>query len=94
MTEKEFSIKKEETLYTIKPLMRCFGIKDFDYQQDEKGNEVLVIEGTKINCSFNSCMATKIEALGYIIINFYCKHRSLGQFQTQTQNIIMKHWQK
>ena len=85
--------KRKEVLKEIKPYCDLFKIADYDYFiNTEAGGEVLKLNDTYIGCSCNSISAVIDEVMGYIIINFYCKNRSLGAFRTQTMNEIKRYW--
>ena len=49
-------------------------------------------DGQRIGCSGNSEGSSFYEAVGYVIIKRYCKWRSLGAFEKQTQNYIKRYW--
>lgn len=86
--------KRLEVLKAIKPICDVFGIKDYDYIVKNDGQkETLVVEGTKIGCSFNSIYAVKQELIGWIFIVMW-RQRSLGAFDTQVKNVIKRHWIK
>lgn len=93
MREMEYLNKKRlQVLETIKPICEAYGIKEYDYLVSEKGqSEILVIYDTKICCSSNSIGAIIQELTGYIFIMLW-RERHLGAFQTQTKNVIMRHW--
>jgi len=84
--------KRQCVLETIEPICKAFDIKDYDYVVDEQGRERLVVEGQAIGCSHNSIMATVDELIGYIFVNHYAEHRSLGAFEKQTLNAIKRYW--
>lgn len=86
--------KRLEVLGAIKPICEAFGINDYDYIVKNDGqNETLVVEGTKIRCSFNSIHAVKQELIGYIFVGMW-QQRSLGAFETQVKNVIRRYWIK
>ncbi|MGL4982897.1 MAG: hypothetical protein ACRC4W_08610 [Treponemataceae bacterium] len=91
MEKEEFDKKRKDVIEGIEPLMKAFDV-EFDYILDEKGNEFLIIQDTKINCSFNSLEAIKIEALGYFFIENYCRRMSIGRFQKSVIKVITRHW--
>jgi hypothetical protein len=85
--------KRIQVLEEIKPICEVFGIKDYDYIVYEKNRrETLIINDTSIGCSCNSIDAVVDELIGYIFINRWCRHRSLGAFGTQTKNVIKRYW--
>lgn len=85
--------KRKEVLEEIKPYCEVFGIKNYDYFVNTKtSGEVLKLNDTYIGCTGNSMSAVIDEFIGYIIINRYCKNRSLGAFRTQTMNEIKSYW--
>lgn len=86
--------KRLEVLKEIKPICKAFGIKKYDYIVKNEGQkETLVVEGTKIGCSFNSIHAVKQELIGWIFLAIW-RQRSLGAFDTQVKNVIRQHWIK
>ena len=80
--------KRLKVLQTIKPICEVFNIINYDFTLDE----ILIIEDTKIGCMSNSITAIVDELIGYIFVNIYCRHRSLGAFETQTLNVIKRYW--
>ena len=86
--------KRESVLTSIKPICEVFGIVDYDYLIDATGREKLKLNDTYIGCSGNSVSAVVDELIGYIIIKRYCRNRSLGVFDKQTQNYIKRYWLK
>lgn len=90
--------KRQNVLDRIKPLCELFHIKEYDYiieEESETGyfpDEYLVLDGQKIGCCGNSVESSFCEVFGYLIINRYCKWRSLGAFDTQTKNYIKRYW--
>ena len=85
--------KRIEALHTIKPYCDLFGIDNYDYfVNTNTGGEILKLNQTYIGCTANSMSAIADEVIGYIIINRYCKNRSLGCFKTQTMNEIRSFW--
>lgn len=85
--------KRKKVLDTIKPICEVFGVNDYDYITQETGQkEVLRIEDTLIACTSNSISAIIDEIIGYIFINIWCRHRSLGAFSTQVKKQIKKYW--
>lgn len=86
--------KKERILIAIKPICEVFGIVDYDYLISATGQEMLKLNDTYIGCTGNSVSAVIDELIGYIIIKKYCRNRSLGTFDKQTQNYIKRYWLK
>ena len=87
--------KRLKVLAEIKPICEAFAITDYDYEiNDDMYTEVLRLNNTKINCSINSISAIIDEVIGYLFINYYCKNRSLGAFETQVKNRITGTWIK
>ena len=85
--------KRIKVLNEIKPYCELFGITDYDYFVNiNTGGELLKLNSTYIGCTGNSIMAVIDEVIGYIIINRYCKNRSIGAFRTQTMNAIKEFW--
>ena len=85
--------KRVEVLKEIKPYCEVFGITDYDYFVNmNTGGEILKLNNTYIGCTGNSISAVIDEFIGYIIINRYCKNRTLGAFRTQTMNAIKTFW--
>lgn len=85
--------KKAEVLSKITPILHSFGVYDFDYTfKIETGIEKLRIEGTYIGCSFNSISAIVDEVIGWIFVNIYLKHRSLGKPESQVVKVIKRYW--
>jgi len=78
----------------IKPLCNAVGIDDYDYIINRDGqSETLRIYDTKIGCSSNSISAVIQELIGYIFLRNW-RDRSLGNFETQTKNVIKRYWLK
>lgn len=97
MKKEDFDYIKEKRLKileTIKPICDAFQIDDYDYliRDDFQQTETLRIYDTYIGCSYNSIEAVVDELIGYIIINRYCRNRSLGAFNIQTKNHIKQYW--
>lgn len=88
--------KRERILQEIKPICAAFGIEDYDYiVYCKTGNlEILKLGNTFIGCTGNSVSAVVDELIGYIFITKYCRNRSLGAFDKQTKNHIMRYWLK
>lgn len=87
--------KRIEVLSAIEPIMKAFGITDYDYIVRDKGQrETLRIYDTKIGCSYNSVSAVVDEVIGYIFVKVYCKNRSIGAFKAQTLSRIKEYWIK
>lgn len=92
--------KIHRVMEMIKPLCELFHINDYQYNIEEKTadgyytNEWLYLDGQKIGCCGNSEESSFYEAVGYVIINRYCKCRSLGAFEKQTKNYIKRYWIK
>lgn len=90
--------KRQKVLDTIKPLCDLFRIKKYDYKIIERSEdgfcteECLYLDSQKIGCCGKSVEAVFDEAFGYVIINRYCKRRSLGAFEAQTKNFIKRYW--
>lgn len=90
----EIKSKRERILTTIKPICEVFGIADYDYIITESEKERLKLNDTYIGCDGNSVSAVIDELIGYIFIKKYCRNRSLGAFDKQTQNYIKRYWLK
>ena len=94
------SEKRQKVLDMIKPLCELFHIEQYDYVIEERTedgcwtNEYLVLDGQRIGCCGNSVESSFYEAVGYVIIKRYCRWRSLGAFEKQTQNYIKRYWLK
>ncbi len=90
--------KRQKVLDMIKPLCELFHIKEYDYEIIETTDdgfgtrEFLWLDGQKIGCCGNSEESSFYEAVGYVIIERYCKWRSLGAFDKQTKKYIKKYW--
>ena len=88
--------KRQKVLDMIKPLCDLFHIENYDYEiieQSEDGyytSEYLYLDGQKIGCCGNSEESTFYEAVGYVIIERYCRWRSLGAFAAQTKKHIKR----
>lgn len=83
--------KRLEVLKEIKPICDVFKISDYDYEI-ANGNERLRLYNTYIGCSCNSVSAVVDELVGYIFIKKWCRSRTLGAFDKQTQNVIKRYW--
>lgn len=83
--------KHAAVLDMIRPICAAFGIIDYDYEIDEKENERLRINDTRIGCTSNSMSAIKEELVGYIFVKFYCKNR-WWHFKPQTVKAIKRYW--
>lgn len=92
MIRDELKTKRDMVLTAIKPICEAFNIDDYDYHVYSNGQELLMLNGTYIGCSGNSVSAVVDELIGYIFIKVYCRNRSLGAFEKQTQNFIKRHW--
>lgn len=90
----EIKDKREIILTAIKPICEVFGIADYDYIITESKKERLKLNDTYIGCDGNSVSAVIDELIGYIFIKKYCRNRSLGAFDKQTQNHIKRYWLK
>ena len=90
--------KRQKVLDMIKPLCDLFNIKEYDYEIIETTDdgyvtrEYLHLDGQKIGCCGNSEESSFYEAVGYVIIERYCRWRSLGAFDKQTKNYIKQFW--
>ena len=90
--------KVRRVMEMIKPLCDLFHIDDYGYYIEERSadgyhtSEWLVLDGQKIGCTGNSEKSSFYEAVGYVIIKRYCRWRSLGAFDRQTKNYIMRYW--
>ena len=85
--------KRDEVLKAISPIMKVFGIEDYDYEVNSI-KETLRIYDTRIGCTANSIDAIIDEVIGYLFINRWCRYRSLGTFSTQAKNVIKRYWEK
>lgn len=94
MMDNEYLIKKRiKVLEAIKPICEAFKISNYDYEVDIKNKrEVLIIYDIKIGCNCNSIEAVKNELIGFIFLRTWCRHRSLGAFNTQCKNVIKRYW--
>lgn len=89
---KELEEKRIEVLKEIKPICEAFNI-EYDYIVSTEGQtEILVLNGQKIGCSYNSILAIKNEIIGYIFVKIYCRNNYIGAFRTQTLNVIKRYW--
>lgn len=94
-TRKEYLAKKrKEVLSTIEPMLKAFGIEDFDYVITNKNQEVLVIQGQKIGCTFNSISAIVNEVIGYLFVNIWARNNGSMPFKAQTLNFVKHYWIK
>ena len=90
--------KRQNVLDRIKPLCDLFYIENYDYEIIEASDdgyytrEYLYLDGQKIGCCGNSEESSFYEAVGYVIIERYCRWRSLGAFEKQTKNHIKQFW--
>ena len=90
--------KRKRVIEMVKPLCELFSIEEYDYVIKEKSedgyitDEYLVLDGQHIGCCGNSEKSSFYEAVGYVIINRYCRWRSLGAFEKQTKNYIKRYW--
>lgn len=89
---KYYAAKIQQISNRIEPICKVFDITDYGYAVDEKGVETLVLNGQKIGCTGNSVSAVVDELIAYIFITRYCRSRSLGAFEKQTKNCIMRYW--
>ena len=94
MSRHEYLIKKrKDVLKELKPYCEVFGIKKYDYIIDEeKGSEILALDGTLIGCTGNSLTAIINEFICYIFVIRYCADRYIGRFRTQTLNVLKQYW--
>jgi hypothetical protein len=89
----KYYVEKVKSIYKqIIPICKVFNINDYGYEVDENGGETLVLNGQKIGCTGNSVEAVVDELIAYIFITRYCRSRSLGAFEKQTKNCIMRYW--
>ena len=87
--------RRTEVMNAITPICEGLGIKDFDYiVVSEEHNECLKLNNTYINCACNSISEIVDEIIGYLLVKWYCKNRSLGAFETQTLNVVKRYWAK
>ena len=88
----ELNIKRTEVLEAIKPMCEAFNL-EYDYIVKETGQtETLVLNGQKIGCSCNSIEAIINEIIGYLFVKIYCRNNWIGNFKTQTLNVIKQYW--
>jgi len=91
--QKQYLLKKrEEVLDMVEPMLRAFGIYDFDYQIGTYDEEYLIINGQVICTTLNSISAIRDEVIGYLFVNIWNKNRNLGAFKTQTLNVVKRYW--
>lgn len=84
--------KRIEVLKAIKPICEAFNL-EYDYIVKETGQtETLVLNGQKIGCSCNSIEAIINEIIGYLFVKIYCRNNWIGNFRTQTLNVIKQYW--
>ena len=94
-TRKEYLVKKrKEVLSTIEPMLKAFGIEDFDYVITNKNQEILIIQGQKIGCTLNSISAIVNEVIGYLFVNIWARNNGSMPFKTQTLNFVRHYWIK
>ena len=89
-------MKKRERIInkTIKPICKIFKI-NYEYMHFNFPNEeILYLNGQKINCTGSTVEEIRDKVIGYIFVEFYCKNNSIGAFQKQTLNVIKKDWIK
>lgn len=88
----ELNIKRTEVIKAIKPICEAFNLQ-YDYIVKETGQtETLVLNGQKIGCSCNSIEAIINEIIGYLFVKIYCRNNWIGNFRTQTLNVIKQYW--
>lgn len=75
----------------IKPLCKIFKI-NYGYIDLLPLEEILFLNGQKINCTGDSVEQIRDKVIGYIFAEIYCKSNSIGAFQKQTLNVIKKDW--
>lgn len=91
---KELNIKRTDVIKAIKPICEAFNL-EYDYIVKETGQtETLVLNGQKIGCSCNSIEAIINEIIGYLFVKIYCRNNWIGNFRTQTLNVIKQYWIK
>lgn len=83
--------KEREIKKVIKPLCKIFKIK-YEYVQLLPLEEILFLNGQKIECTGNTVEQIRDKVIGYIFAEIYCKNNSIGAFQKQTLNVIKKDW--
>lgn len=89
---KQLEEKRIEVLKAIKPICEAFNL-EYDYIVKEEGQtETLVLNGQKIGCSCNSIEAIINEIIGYLFVKIYCRNNWIGNFRTQTLNVIKQYW--
>lgn len=87
--------KRHDVLEAIAPICSAFKIDDYDYIVSETGQrETLRIYDTQIACSCNSIDVIIDEIIGWLFVKRFCKHRSIGAFETQTLNRVRRYWLK
>lgn len=88
----ELNKKRTEVLKEIKSICEAFNL-ECDYIVKETGQtETLVLNGQKIGCSCNSIEAIINEIIGYLFVKIYCRNNWIGNFRTQTLNVIKQYW--
>ena len=88
----ELNIKRTEVIKAIRPICEAFNL-EYDYVVKETGQtETLVLNGQKIGCSCNSIEAIINEIIGYLFVKVYCRNNWIGNFRTQTLNVIKQYW--
>ena len=90
--KEELNKKRTEVLKAIKSICEAFNLK-YDYIVKEIGQtETLVLNGQEIGCSCNSIEAIINEIIGYLFVKIYCRNNWIGNFRTQTLNVIKRYW--
>lgn len=88
------SHKRQEVLDNIKPICEVFGIEKYDYEINiDTSSETLVLNDTRIGCSYNSMSVIIEEVIGYIFIKIYCKNR-WWYHKPQTEKAVKKYWKE
>lgn len=82
--------KRREVLEEIKPICEAFKIF-YDYIVSDDGNEILLLDDTRIGCTCNSISAVKEEVIGYIFVNHYSRW---WYHKPQTLKQIKKYWKE
>lgn len=80
--------KRKTVLKTIKPICEAFGISDYDYILNDE-QERLVIEGTQIDCRYNSIVATVRELIVFIFVKCGCGWDKSVAIKAQTFNQLI-----
>jgi len=83
--------KEREIKKAIKPLCKIFKI-DYGYVELLPLEEILFLNGQKIECTGNTVEQIRDKVIGYIFAEIYCKNNNIGAFQKQTLNVIKKDW--